>query len=37
MDYETNRGSDIATVKRCATDSNIFAIGKAHNNPLLDT
>ena len=37
MDDETNSGSNIATAKRRATDANGFAIGRAHNSPLLDT
>ena len=34
---ENNSGVNIDTVKRRATDANGFAIGQAHNNPLLDT
>ena len=34
---ETNNGSNIATLKRRTTDSNGFTIGRAQNNPLLDT
>ena len=35
LDDETNSGFNIATMKRIATDTNGFAIGRAHNNPLL--
>ena len=37
LDNETNSGGNIATVKRRATDANGSAIGKAHNNLILDT
>ena len=36
LDNETNSGGNIATVKRRTTDASEFAIGWAHNNPLLD-
>ena len=35
LDDETNSGFNIATMKRIATDTNGFAIGRAHNNLLL--
>ena len=37
LNDETNSGGNIATVKQCAADVNVFSIVKAHNNPLLDT
>ena len=37
LDDGTNIGGNIAAVKRCAADENVFAIGRVHNNPLLDT
>ena len=37
LDDETNSVGNIATVKLLATDANGFAIGRAHNNPLLYT
>ena len=37
LEYETNSGGNIDTVKLRAADENGFAIGWAHNNPLLDT
>ena len=37
LDNGTNSNGNIATVKRRATDANVFSIGRAHNNPLLDT
>ena len=35
LDNETNSVFNIATLKRHATDTNGFAIGRANNNPLL--
>ena len=37
LEYGTNSGGNIDTVKRSATDANGFTIGHVHNNPLLDT
>ena len=37
LDDGINSGVNIATVKRNSTDANGFTIGRAHNNPLLDT
>ena len=37
LDDKTNSGGNIATVKRRGTDENIFANGRAHIVPLLDT
>ena len=37
IDDENNSGGNIINVKRCDTDSNGFAIGQAHNKPLLNT
>ena len=37
VDDGTNFGGNIASVKRSSTDANGFSIGRAHNNPLLDT
>ena len=37
LDDATSSGDNIATVKWRATDENIFAIGCAHNSPLMDT
>ena len=37
LDNENIIGGNIATLKWRATDANGFTIGRAHNNPLLDT
>ena len=37
LDVGANSCGNIATMKRRATDAKGFAIGLAHNNPLLDT
>ena len=37
LENETNSGGNISTVKRRATDSNGYAIGQVHNNPIMYT
>ena len=37
LDDGTNSSGNISTVKQRSTNANVFAIGRAHNNPLLDT
>ena len=37
LNYGNNSGGNIATVEQSATNANGFPIGRAHNNPLLDT
>ena len=37
LENETNNGGNISTVKRRATDKNIYAIGREHKNQIMDT
>ena len=37
LDDGTNSDGNISTVKQRATNEKGFSIGRAHNNPLLDT
>jgi len=37
LDDSTNRGGNIATIKSRATDINGHPIGRAHNNPMMDS
>ena len=37
LENETNNSGNIYTVKLCATDTNRYAIRRAHNNQIMDT
>ena len=37
LENESNSGGNNSIVKRRATDTNRYAIRRAHNNPIMDT